>query len=177
MLLAPQAAARASHVSSPLFQPTTQRTAAKSGSRHFIKAASRRALAGRCQRCPSFGSRARIGPTAVRAFSRMEHPARAGWLSLRRGGRPPVHCGKSISPMSAVGQSRPWRSKPQHRACPLRSRKRTSSRSSRYVRLVPIPDMSRCSKLSSLFNHFAGGGEQRRRHRNAKRLRGLEVDH
>src|SRR6266446_9791027 len=60
MLLAPQAAARASHVSSPLFQPTTQRTAAKSGSRHFIKAASRRALAGRCQRYPSFGSRARV---------------------------------------------------------------------------------------------------------------------
>jgi len=50
---------------------------------------------------PFFGSRARIGPTAVRAFS---HPARTGWLSLRRGVRPPVHCVKPISPMSAVGQ-------------------------------------------------------------------------
>src|SRR6516164_5148398 len=39
--------------------------------------------------------------------------------------------------MSGSGHSRPWRSKPQHRACPLRSRKRTISEPSRYVRFVP----------------------------------------
>jgi hypothetical protein len=69
--------------------------------------ASRRALAGSCQRCPFFDSRARIRPTARRAFGRMEHPARAGWLSLRRGRETAGARGKSISPMTAVGHFRP----------------------------------------------------------------------
>jgi len=75
--------------------------------RHYKKAAS---LAARwlesSQRRSFFGSRARVGPRATRAFSRMQHPdpARADWLSLRRGVRPPVRCGMSTSPMTAVGQ-------------------------------------------------------------------------
>src|SRR5262249_57250271 len=39
-----------------LFHADYSTHGAKSGSRHFIKAASRRALAGSCQRCPFFGS-------------------------------------------------------------------------------------------------------------------------
>jgi hypothetical protein len=34
-----------------------------------------------------------------------------------------------------------------------------------------------CSKIASLFDHLVGAGEQRRRHFEAQRLRGLEIDH
>jgi hypothetical protein len=34
----------------------------------------------------------------------------------------------------------------------------------------------RCSKNSALFDHLVGGGEHRRWHRDAERLRSLEVD-
>jgi hypothetical protein len=87
---------------------------------------------------PFFGSRARIGPTAVRAFSRMEHPARTGWLSLRRGVRPPVHCVKPISPMSAVGQKQTLHSHLGMSALPPKA---DIDRCSEHVRLVPGADI------------------------------------
>src|SRR6516225_6640832 len=43
--------------------------------------------------------------------------------------------------MSALGQSRPSRSKPNDRACPHRSRKRTYAGLPRYVREVPLPEL------------------------------------
>ena len=104
MLLAPQhrAAALASLCLVPYSMPTTQRAAPKSRSRHFLKKQPPPARWLELASAPFFsGSRARIGPTAVRA--------RAGWLSLRRGARPPVHCGTSISPMSAVGRKQTLR--------------------------------------------------------------------
>ena len=59
MLLAPQHRPRHGLATSrSLFHADYSTHGAKSGSRHFIKAASRRALAGSCQRCPFFGSRA-----------------------------------------------------------------------------------------------------------------------
>jgi hypothetical protein len=40
---------------------------------------------------------------------------------------------------------------------------------------LPIPDLSRCSKLSKLLDHLVGAGEQLRRHVEAKGLGGFEV--
>src|ERR1700745_1858210 len=104
MLLAPQhrAAALASLCLVPYSMPTTQRAAPKSRSRPFLKKQPPPARWLELASAAFFsGSRARIGPTAVRA--------RAGWLSLRRGARPPVHCGTSISPMAAVGRKQTLR--------------------------------------------------------------------
>jgi hypothetical protein len=39
-----------------------------------------------------------------------------------------------------------------------------------------IPDVGNCSKIASLFDRFAGAGEQHRRHVAADRLRSLQVD-
>src|SRR5215831_6082504 len=44
------------------------------------------------------------------------------------------------------------------------------ARRHRYVRFVPIGDLSRCSKLSDLLDHLVAAGEQRRRHFEAQRL-------
>jgi hypothetical protein len=73
----------------PLSTPTTQRTAAKSGSRHFIKAASRwlEIASGALfwfQRTDWADSHARVQQVGASGARR--------WLSLRRGLRPPVHC-------------------------------------------------------------------------------------
>src|SRR5262245_66470140 len=54
--------------------------------------------------------------------------------------------------------------------------KRTSERLPRYVRIVPIGDITQCSKNNPLLDHLVGAGEQRRRHVETERLRGLEVD-
>ena len=44
-------------------------------------------------------------------------------------------------------------------------------------RYVPLPDLSRCSKLSKLLlDHLVGGHLHDQRHREAERLCGLEVD-
>ena len=48
----------------------------------------------------------------------------------------PLHRGIQSRLMSLVGHSRPRRSKPREHVCPLLPEKQTSSRSSRYVRLV-----------------------------------------
>jgi hypothetical protein len=41
---------------------------------------------------------------------------------------------------------------------------------------VPIASLTQCSR-QSLFDHLVGAGEQRWRHREAERLRSLEIDH
>src|SRR6516162_2392789 len=50
------------------------------------------------------------------------------------------------------------------------------ARRHRYVRFVPIVDLSRCSKLSDLLDHLVGAGEQRRRDIEAERSGGLMVE-
>ena len=108
-----RAAARARPVSSPCYSMQ----GGESGSRHFIKkAASAAGIGWKFPATLSFGFRTRVGPTATRAFSRMEHPARARWLSLRRGVRPSLHCGISIRPMSANGSKS---GKALSKCCPL----------------------------------------------------------
>ena len=42
---------------------------------------------------------------------------------------------------------------------------------------VPIADVSRCSKLSQLFDNLVGAYEQRRRHVEAERLGRLQIDY
>jgi hypothetical protein len=47
----------------------------------------------------------------------------------------------------------------------------------RHFRVVPKAAVSNRSKADNLFDHLVGAGEQRRRHVEAERLGGLEVDH
>jgi hypothetical protein len=52
----------------------------------------------------------------------------------------PLHCSKTRPVMSALGHSRPMRSKPHEHVCPLLPRKRTNGPTSWDVRFVPEPD-------------------------------------
>src|SRR5262245_6891388 len=56
------------------------------------------------------------------------------------------------------------------------ARKRTSRRTSWYVRLVPQAVVSRRSKEARLLDHHVGGGEQDLRYLKVERPRCLEVD-
>jgi hypothetical protein len=49
-----------------------------------------------------------------------------------------LRCGTSSGHMTGLGHSRPMRSKPRDDVCPLLPESGQISRSSRYVRLVPI---------------------------------------
>src|SRR6266404_3038017 len=51
-----------------------------------------------------------------------------------------------------------------------------SSRTSRHVRFAPNCDMQ-LNSIHWLFDYVVGAAEQRRRHGEAERFRGLEVDH
>src|SRR5262249_22003642 len=62
----------------PYSTPTTQRTAAKSGSRHFYKSS----LAARWLEVASGALFSVPEQGLSRAFSRTQHPARAGWRNL-----------------------------------------------------------------------------------------------
>ena len=62
----------------PYSTPATQRTTAESGSRHFYKGS----LAARWLEVASGGLFSVPEHGLDRAFSRMQHPARAGWLGL-----------------------------------------------------------------------------------------------
>src|SRR5262249_22325655 len=62
--------------------------------------------------------------------------------STQRAGRP-LHCRISIRCLSALGHSRPKRSKLQARACPLYPRKRTLSDTTGMSALPPQADIER----------------------------------
>src|SRR5262245_21385367 len=80
------------------------------------------------------------------------HTSRAGDL---------LHCGISKGLRAAMGQSRPTRSKSHDSASPLRVSKRTICTPSQQVRLVPAPDVSRCSIMKpELFDHLVSAGEK-----------------
>src|SRR5262245_42922337 len=108
-------------------------------------------------------------PDASRAFDGKDSTSRHGTRSLR--------CGISIQPMSQMGQSRSFGDVASMFELPLRA---VVERTSVHGRKVPKPAVSRCSndtQLATLFDHLVGAGEQAIGHREAERLRGLEVDH
>jgi hypothetical protein len=78
--------------------------------------------------------------------------------------------------MSQLGQYRRIGTLPTLPACPLspRSLPNFSDRAKR--RSVPLPDLSRCSKVSKLLDHLVGCSEQFVRHREAEHPGGLGVD-
>src|SRR5262249_720718 len=112
------------------------------------------------------------GRTVLGAWSRIALSLPRG-VALKSSATSP-HCSKKHPLMSGWGQTRPFGDAGSMSGLAPGA---DMVAAFRHFRKVPIGDLSRCSKLSQLFDYLVGDLLKMQRHVNTKCLGGLNIDH